>query len=189
MQTLGQKINQVRKMAGMSSAGLANAIGISSSSMSYIERDFYKDGPSAETVVRISDVLKDKSILLNYLENNPVYQSIVYKEMPDLNGIRHNPANTLIKFAIEADKSAQAARALSHLFMESESIEVTKFDEVLRENLKHIVDIQNRSEILFLQLVIAGVRVDENRSKSHAYLKDNRFDPKHHGLEKGRDDG
>ena len=160
MQTLGRKINQARKLAGMRSAELADAIGVSSSSMSYIERDFYKEGPSPATVVKIAEVLDDRTILATYLENNPVYQSIIPKIFLGVGNTHRDPSIILLRFAEEAEKSAQEARDLSDIFNNPGFMQNTNHSAVLKEKLEKIIDIQNCSEVLFLQLILAEVLTD-----------------------------
>ncbi|WP_407654944.1 helix-turn-helix transcriptional regulator [Desulfuromonas thiophila] len=75
--SLGKKIQKRRKELGISAADLADSLGISHSSMSNIENDRLKGGPLPEIVVKIAEDFNDNSILLHYLEENPVYRAII----------------------------------------------------------------------------------------------------------------
>ncbi len=180
MQTLGQKINEVRKAKGVKSADLATQVGISPSSMSYIEQDYYKGGPSPETVVKIADVLDDKTILTTYLENNPVYQSIIPKIFPDLNNIRRDPAIIFSRFATEAEEAVEAARILSDIFSNADPGRSTNFCQTLHAKLEQIVDVQRCSEVLFLQLIASGVITDTERCQIYAQQQQKCIEHGHH---------
>lgn len=166
--SLGHAISEARKRAGMTIDTLGAAIGISRSHVSVIERDLLKGGPDPDTVVKIADVLGDRSILTTYLENNPVYQSIIPKIFPDLNNIRRDPAIIFGKFAQEASEAVEAARILQEIFSNAEPESHPNFCEVLRAKLEQIVDVERCAEILFLQLIAADVLSEADRCEIHA---------------------
>ncbi|MCK4620684.1 MAG: helix-turn-helix transcriptional regulator [Desulfuromonadales bacterium] len=165
--TIGEKIKKARKAAGLTGADLAELISVSPALIGKIEQDGQKFGPSPETVVKIADALNDKTILTTYLENNPVYQSIIPKIFPDLNNIRRDPAIIFSRFATEAEEAVEAARILSDIFSNAEPSNTPNFCEVLKAKLEQVVDVQRCAEVLFLQLIAGGVISDTDRCDIH----------------------
>ena len=164
---LGEKIKISRKKEGMAAVTLGGLVGVSGPTISLIENDQLKGGPSPETVVKIADALNDKTILTTYLENNPVYQSIIPKIFPDLNNIRRDPAIIFSRFATEAEEAVEAARILSDIFSNAEPSNTPNFCEVLKAKLEQVVDVQRCAEVLFLQLIAGGVISDTDRCDIH----------------------
>lgn len=167
MQSVGSKIIESRKAFGMKAADLASEIGISPSMMSYIEKDGLKGGPDPHLIVKISDALNDKTILTTYLENNPAYQAVIPKIFTDLNNIRRDPAIIFNRFASEAQEAVEAARILADIFSDADPSRHPNFCEVLFSNLEQLIDVQRCSEIVFLQLIAAGVISDADRCEIH----------------------
>jgi transcriptional regulator with XRE-family HTH domain len=156
-----------RRSKGIRGEDLGSAVGLSKSSISKIENDEIKGGPEPETVVKIAEALGDRSILTTYLEQNPVYQSIIPKIFPDLNNIRRDPAIIFSRFASEAEEAVEAARILADIFSNAEPSSHPNFCEVLRANLEQIVDVQRCAEVLFLQLIAGGVIDETDRCEIH----------------------
>lgn len=161
--SLGKKISLARKAIGMRGADLALAIGKSAAVVSDIENDNLERGVDPALVVKIADVLGDHSILTTYLENNPVYQSIIPKIFPDLNNIRRDPAIIFGRFAKEAGEARESALILEEIFSNANPSNHPNFREVLFANLEQIVDIQRCSEIVFLQLIILAILSEDDR--------------------------
>jgi hypothetical protein len=143
-------------------------VGISAPVMSDIENDALKRGPDADTVVKIADALGDRSILVTYLENNPVYRSIIPKIFPDLNRIKTDPAIIFSRFADEAQEAVDAARILAQVFSNAVPSDHPNFCELLRTKLEQVVDVQRCAEILFLQLIATNVLTETDRCEIHA---------------------
>lgn len=166
--TIGQEFCEARKAAGLTIDELGAKLGISRSHVSVIERDMLKGGPDPDLVVRAADVLNARSILTTYLENNPVYRSIIPKIFMDLNNIRRDPSNIFFKFAEEADEASQSAKILGNIYNHADPSSHPNFCAVLRANLEQIVDIQRCSEVLFLQLIACGELTEADRCEIYA---------------------
>jgi transcriptional regulator with XRE-family HTH domain len=187
--TTGQKVREARKSAGLSSDQLAELIGISQGAITKIERDDLKFGPNPDLVVKIADVLNDKSILTTYLENNPAYQAIIPKIFTDLNNIKRDPAIIFSRFATEAEEAVEAARILAQIFSNAEPANHPFFCETLYNNLEQIVGIQRCAEIIFLQLIASGVISDADRCEIHSRQQRKCIERGHHKPERNGTEG
>jgi len=181
--TIGQKIRDSRRKKGKTLADVAAHLGLTSVSVSDIERDRLKDGPSAAVVVKISQFLDDTSIMIHYLETNPVYQAVIPRIFPDLNNIRKDPAIIFSRFADEAGEAMEAARILSQIFANADPKNTPNFREVFAANMEQIIDVQRCSEILILQLIEAGVMSDRDRVDLHERQQNKCIERGHHKLQ------
>ena len=164
---LGEKIRKSRKCSGITGFVLARQIGCSEALISKIETSQHKGQPDPDIVSKIADALNDKTILATYLENNPVYQSIIPEIFSDLNNISRGPAIIFSRFATEAEEAVEAARILSGIFSNADPTRTPNFDAVLKAKLEQIVDVQRCSEVLFMQLIAADVITDADRGLIH----------------------
>jgi transcriptional regulator with XRE-family HTH domain len=178
--TIGQKIRESRRKKGKTLADVAGHLGFTSVSVSDIERDRLKDGPSAAVVVKISQFLDDTSIMLHYLETNPVYQAVIPRIFPDLNNIRKDPAIIFSRFADEAGEAMEAARILSQIFANADPKNTPNFLAVFAANMEQIIDVQRCAEILILQLIEAGVMSDHDRADLHERQQNKCIERGHH---------
>ena len=184
--TIGQKIREARKKKNFTADILAQALGVSAGAVWKIENDRLKGGPDPETVVKIANALDDNSILLHYLEENPVYQTIIPRIFPDLNNIRRDPAIIFSRLADEAEEARDASRILAQIFSNADPRQSPNFDEVFKAKMEQIVDIQRCAEILFLQLIAAGVMTEEDRREIHQRQQNKCIDRGHHKPEAAR---
>ncbi len=161
--TIGQKIAASRKLKGIRGERLGEMVALSKGAISKIENDQLKGGPDPDTVVRIATALQDDTILLHYLETNPVYQAVIPKIFPDLNNIRRDPAIIFSRLAKEADESMQAAMVLAELFSNADPRNMPNFAEVFRAKMEQIIDIKRCVEILELELIASGAMTDGER--------------------------
>nr|WP_226989367.1 helix-turn-helix transcriptional regulator [Desulfuromonas sp. TF] len=164
---MGKRIVEARKNKGMTAETLGVMIGLSKGAIWKIENDQLKGGPDPETVVRISEALNDTSILLHYLEENPVYKSIIPKIFPDLNNIRRDPAIIFGKFRREASEAIDAAEVLEEIFSRTDPRSVPNFDETFKAKLEQIVDVERCSQEMFFALIAAGIMTEEDRKEIH----------------------
>lgn len=155
MSTLGKKISDIRKKKGITGAALAEALGLSPASISGYEND--KGGIDPETVIKIAEALGDDSILLHYLEENPVYRAILPKIFPDLNNIRRDPAVIFTRLAREAEEALHAAQVMAEVFSNAEPRSTPNFEAVFAAKMEQIVDIKRAAEILEFELIASGV--------------------------------
>lgn len=165
--TLGQAIREAREKRGMRGEDLAEALGVSKMKVSDIERDKLVHGLAADTMVKIATALNDRSLLITYLEHNPVYQSVIPQIFPDLNNIRRDPAIIFTRFAAEAAEAREAASILAEIFSNAEPHRTPNFCEVLKAKLEQVVDVQRCAEILFVQLIASGVISEADRCEIH----------------------
>ena len=154
---IGGKIVESRKKRGVKAATLSEEIGVSASTMSLIENDQLKGGPDPDLVIRIAEVLNDDSILLYYIENNPVYKHILPKIFPDLNNIRREPAIIFTRLAGEAKEAMEASRIMAELFSNADPTNTPNFEAVFRAKMEQVVDIKRAVEILEFELMACGV--------------------------------
>ncbi len=165
--TIGEKIKNSRLAAKITRDALASAISLSPAAVSKIENNDLKNGPSPEIVIQIAEVLDDTSILLHYLETNPVYRAIIPRIFPELNNIKKEPAIIFGRFAREAEEAKHAAEILQEIFSNAEPHHAPNFEEVFKANLEQIVDVQRCAEILFTGLIAAGIMTEEERRDVH----------------------
>jgi transcriptional regulator with XRE-family HTH domain len=165
--TLGEKIKKSRNSARITREALAKAVGFSPALISKVEGDQIKSGPSPDLVIQIADALGDESILLHYLEENPVYRAIIPRIFPELNNIRKEPAIIFGKFAREAEEAKHAAEILQEIFSNADPHRVPNFEAIFKSNLEQIVDVQRVAEILFIKLIDAGIMTTEERRALH----------------------
>lgn len=159
--TLGQKIEEARKRRGMKQDELGGLLNMSKSSVSKIENDELSGGPAPATVVKISEILRDESILFFYLEHNPVYCAVLPKVFPDLNRIRTEPSVIFTKVAHEAEEAKEAAMILSEVFMRPEPRKMPGFDGIFKAKMEQLLDVKRAVEILEFQLIAAGIMTKE----------------------------
>lgn len=155
MTTLGKKISDSRRKSGMTGAELAECVGLSPATISGYEND--KGGLDPETVIKIAEALDDDSILLHYLEENPVYRAILPKIFPDLNNIRRDPAVIFTRLAREADEAMNAAMIMAEVFSNAEPRQTPNFEAVFAAKMEQIIDIKRAAEILEFELIASGV--------------------------------
>lgn len=159
MSTLGKKILDVRKKKGITGAALAESLGLSPASISGYEND--KSSIDPETVIKIAEALGDDSILLHYLEENPVYRAILPKIFPDLNNIRRDPAVIFTRLAREAEEALHAAQVMAEVFSNAEPRTTPNFEAVFAAKMEQIIDIKRAAEILEFELIASGVVTKE----------------------------
>lgn len=165
--TLGQVICSARKRKGLTIDDVGPMIGKSRSIVSIIERDRLKGGPDPETVVRLANCLQDRSILFTYLENNAAYRAVVPQVFTKLNNIRKDPAVILTRWAGEAREGVESAMILAEIFSNADPTRTPNYRNTLLANLEQIVDSARCSEILFVELIEAGVITEEDRIEIH----------------------
>lgn len=181
--TIGEKIAQARKNKGITGEELGELVGVSKGVIWKIENDALKGGPSPERVVKISSALGDHSILLHYLEENPVYRAIIPRIFPDLNNIRRDPAIIFSRFADEAGEAMEAARILAQIFSNANPEKTPNFEKVFKANMEQIVDVQRCAEILFIGLIHAGVMTDVDQRDIYAQQQQKCVERGHHNPE------
>lgn len=165
--TIGEKIQKARKARGITGAQLAAAVGLSAAAIGMVENDKLKNGPSPGIVVKIAEALDDNTILLHYLEENPVYRAIIPRIFPELNNIRRDPAIIFSRFADEAQEAVEAARILAQIFSNADPRMTSNFDTVFKAKLEQIVDVQRCAEILFTGLIAAGIMSESDQRSIH----------------------
>ena len=179
----GNKVHESRKLFGISGEELGRRVGISKAVISRIENDSLKGGPSPDVVVKIANELNDHSILLHYLEENPVYRAIIPRIFPDLNNIRRDPAIIFSRFAAEAGEAMEAARILAQIFSNANPEKTPNFEKVFKANMEQIVDVQRCAEILFIGLIHAGVMTDVDQRDIYAKQQQKCIENGHHNPE------
>lgn len=157
MKTIGQKIRESRGKNHVSGEALGAALGLSKGTVSRIENDELKGGPDPDLVIKIAEALGDDSILLHYLEENPVYRAILPKIFPDLNNIRRDPAVIFTRLAREAEEALHAAQVMAEVFSNAEPRSTPNFEAVFAAKMEQIVDIKRAAEILEFELIASGV--------------------------------
>lgn len=153
MKSVGEKIKEARKAKRLRLADLAELVSMPISTISSIENNALKTRPSAEVVIAIAGAIGDDSILMHYIESDPVYQHVLPKIFPDLNNIRRDPAIIFTRLASEADEAAESARIMAELFSNADPARVPNFDATFRARMEQIVDIKRAVEILEFQLI------------------------------------
>lgn len=182
---IGEKIKESRVRAGLTRDELAQAVGLSPAAITKIEHGGLKNGPSPAHVVKIANALDDNTILLHYLEENPVYRAIIPRIFPDLNNIRRDPAIIFSRFADEAGEAVEAARILSQIFSNANPENTPNFEAVFKANMEQIVDVQRCAEILFVGLIHAGVMTDVDQREIYAQQQEKCEERGHHQPETG----
>lgn len=153
--TFGEKITESRKRKGIKMEALAAAIGKSMPTVSGYENN--RNLPDPETVVSIAEALGDESILLFYLENNPVYKAVLPKVFPDLNSIKTDPSIIFNRVANEAEEAMEAAKIMGQIFSNANPRRASDFDETFKAKMEQILDVKRAVEILEFQLLASGI--------------------------------
>ena len=129
--SIGQKIRNSRKTAGLTRNELASVVNMSPAAISKVELSLLKGGPSPDLVVRIADALNDNTILTTYLEANPVYQSIALKDY-------QVPGDTLCEFPEVLSKPTKGAVIDDDCKVTSEGqSQLDRIEEMLSKLLGH----------------------------------------------------
>ncbi|WP_316348508.1 helix-turn-helix transcriptional regulator [Desulfuromonas acetoxidans] len=178
--SLGKKISKRRKDIGMTASSLAKAIGRSTAVMSDIENDRLKGGPAPDVVVAISEALLDESIMISYLEGNPVYQAVLPKVFPDLNSIRRDPAIIFSRIRNEMREGAEAADILSEIFGNSDPTKTPGYEKVFAAKLEQLIDVKRAIEILEFELLASKVMTKEFLSCVYDQQQKKCIDHGHH---------
>lgn len=182
--SVGQAIVESRKARGVRALDIARHLGVSTARVSDIENDTLKGGVDAETVIKISEFLNDRSIRIAYLDNDLVYRSILPKVFEDLNCIREEPAIILSRYILEAEESIEAAKILIGIFSNADPSRMPNYQETLLTKLEQVVDVARCAEILFEKMVKSGALTEEDRILIHARQQRKCEEKGHHDPEK-----
>lgn len=155
--TTGEAIKKSRNRRKMNQTQLADAVGVPQGTISAIESDKLKGGPSPELLINIAEFLNDDSLLTHYIENNPVYRHVLPKIFPDLNNIRRDPAVIFTRIAREAAEASQSADILAEIFSNADPRRVPAFDETFKARMEQIIDIKRAVEILEFELMASAI--------------------------------
>ena len=161
-ESLGRRISASRRSKNMNLDDLGALVGLSRSQLSIVERDLMKGGPDPALMVKIADALGDRSLLIAYLQNNPVYQSVIPQIFPDLNNIRRDPAIIFSRLRKEMGEGMNACEILEQIFENAEPRKAVGFDEIFRAQMEQVVDVKRGIEILEVQLLAAAIMSEED---------------------------
>jgi transcriptional regulator with XRE-family HTH domain len=159
--TLGQKIKNRRKEAGITRDEIADRLGVSPAAVTKIEQDSLKFGPTPETLIKISEILGDRSILLHALMENPICQMIIPRAFAPLNNINENPSAIVAKLREELEEAVEATNILSRIFSVKEPESTPAFKETLLANLEQILDVSRCVEEMFAEFKDCGALSEE----------------------------
>jgi len=163
--TLGKKIAVSRKSKKMTGEALALAVGTAPSTISKIENDLIK--PSDETLIKISDALDDRLILLYALFASPICQRIIPRAFEPLNNINDNPSAILNKLREEMSEAIKAADILARIFSVKEPENSPCYKETLFAKLEQIIDVPRCVEELFARLKGCRALTEEEHLEIH----------------------
>lgn len=158
---IGQKICAARKNKNMTGEALGAAVGVAASTISKIENEQIKGGPDRETLVKISDALGDRSILLYALLNDPICKRIIPRAFAPLNNTRKDPLAALTKFREEIHEADEAAKILERIFSHADPSRAPAYKETLFTNLEQIIDVTRAMEEMIDKLKTDGALTDE----------------------------
>ena len=165
--TQGEKIKKSRKTAGVTREDLALHLGISPAAVSKIENDDLKFGPTPEILIKISDYLNDRSILVYSLLNNPICQRIIPRAFTPLNNINDNTSAILAKLKEELEEAIEAVDILSRNFSIKDPTANPAFKEVLLAKLEQIIDVPRCVEELVSHIKEGGFLLEEEHLEVH----------------------
>ncbi len=160
--TIGQKIKEVRKRKGLSGAELGGLVGTSKSYISKIETDSIKGGPEPEILIKLSEALDDRTILVHALMENPICQMIIPRAFAPLNNINDNPSAVLAKLREELAEAIEAADILSRIFSVKEPQNTPNYKETLLANCEQILDTCRCVEEMFAKFKESGAMTEED---------------------------
>lgn len=167
MVSLGQKIRSVRKEKGLRLEDLAVALNKGISAVHSIETDSIKGGPSPDDLIKIADVLQDKSILVYALLNNPICQRIIPRAFTPLNNINDNTSAILAKLREELTEAVDAVDILARIFSVKDPTTTPAYKETLLAKLEQIIDAPRCIEELFSHLKESGALSEEEHLEVH----------------------
>jgi transcriptional regulator with XRE-family HTH domain len=178
--TIGQKITEARKRAGMTLESLGQAIGLGKSALSSMENDQLKGGPSSEVIVKIAMALGDQSLLLFALQENPIYKAVIPQIFPDLNNIKNDPSTIFVKLEEELGEALEASKIISRLLCHADPSSNPNFRATFMANMEQILDVMRGGEVLFLKLIESGIMTHEDRLELHDRQQKKCEDHGHH---------
>ncbi len=155
--TIGQKIRASRKRREWTQTYLGEVTNLAQSAISTIEKNELKGGPDPETILKIASALNDDTILLHYIESNPVYQYVIPKIFPNLNSLRRDPSMTFTRLAEEAQEVLNASRIMAGLFRNANPTQSPDFEVTFKSCMKQMVSIKRAVDILEFELLAVGV--------------------------------
>ncbi|MFA7537281.1 MAG: helix-turn-helix transcriptional regulator [Desulfuromonadales bacterium] len=165
--TLGEKIRESRRVAGITRDELAHRLGISPAAITKIENNNLKFGPTPEALVELAKVLDDRSILIYALLNNPICKEIIPRAFTPLNNIKTDPSAILTKLREELDEAKERAEILARLLAHMEPESQPGFRETLYAGLEQLIDVPRCIEELFDKLKVGGVLSEEEHLEIH----------------------
>lgn len=160
---IGRKISEVRKAKKVSLEELGSMVGMGKSALSDLENDKQKTGPDPELVVRIANALDDETILSAYLTENPVFKSALPKFFPDLDRIVDHPSVIFTRLAKEMAEAQDACKVLADMFTEPDPKSIPGFDELFKNLMEQVVDVQRGIELLQFRLLAQKIMNKETR--------------------------
>ena len=167
METLGQKIREVRKAKGLRLEDLAAATGKGITAIHAIENDHLKGGPEPEVLIKIADALEDRSILVYALLNNPICQRIIPRAFTPLNNIKTDPSAIFAMLQEELEEAIEAAKILGRIFAHKDPASQPGYREVLFAQLEQILDVPRGVEEMFAALKASGALSEEEHLEVH----------------------
>ena len=165
--TIGQKIHDARKRKNMTGEMLAALVGVSASAVSKLENDQFKGGPGPEILIKISDALDDRSILIYALLENPICQRIIPRAFQPLNNIKTDPSAIFVKLQEELEEAIEAAKILARIFTAKDPASTPNYRETLLANLEQILDVPRGVEEMFSSLKESGALSEEEHLEVH----------------------
>jgi transcriptional regulator with XRE-family HTH domain len=178
--TIGQKIRESRKAKGLRLSDIGAIVGQTPASLSDLENDKLKGGPSAEIIIKIAKALGDQSLLLFALQENPIYKAVIPQIFPDLNNIKNDPSTIFVKLEEELGEALEASKIISRLLCHADPSSNPNFRAIFMANMEQILDVMRGGEVLFLKLIEAGIMTHEDRLELHDRQQKKCEDHGHH---------
>lgn len=156
MKTIGQKIRESRKKKGWKGQELGEAVGLTKSGISQIERDQRKGGIDPETLIKIADALDDLSILTHHCTACPIKKEVFLRLFPDLNNIRRDPAIIAGRLRKELEEAMAATSELAEQLSNADFKSRPGFMEEFKRQFEQVLDVKRCIETWEWELIVSG---------------------------------
>lgn len=154
---IGTIIKSARIRSGMTLSELAEAIDSSSSTLSALENGQFKNPPTPEELVRISEALRDVRMLSEYCDRCAIRKRVIPRKFPPMNRVQQGAVISTVKviekLSLGADKLHQMlVRMANPRFKDDPEARQYRNDAILR-----VLDIKRGTEVLLDQLQEDGI--------------------------------
>lgn len=177
---LGQKIKIARKEKKMTGEELGLLVGMTKASLSKIELNQLKGGPSSDVLIRISEALDAPDILLYHCESCPIRQHVMLRVFPELNNVRKDPLAMISTLRREMQEAVTAADDLGVQYSRPNYKDSPEYKATFSRAMEQIIDVERLIEALKFELVLDRIHTQEEIKEVYDRQQRKCIDHGHH---------